>query len=378
MAGADEHELDEIRSLAREFAQAELRPHVEKWDHERTVGDALHAQLGELGFFGVVIPERFGGMELALPSVAAIIEELAYGEASVALSMAMHAGAASLLLQAGSEAQKAAWLEKMASGDVLACFAIAEDAGSDAASIATTATRNADGFVLNGVKRWVSNGSYATFAFVLAKVDGGQPAMFLVEMNNAGVTVGARDDTLGLRPLPINTVTFKDCRVSADAMLGGAAAASAAASSDAGASSHVHGAPSEQILIAAISVGIARAALDHATEYASVREQFGQPLRAFEGIQYKLADMATSTAAASALLQQAAQSGDAQQAAMAKLFASTTATEVTRQAVQVYGGYGYMRDYPVEKLMRDSKAMEMLGGTNELLRVAVAHTLYQD
>jgi alkylation response protein AidB-like acyl-CoA dehydrogenase len=386
MTGSVEsQELDEIRSLARDFALAELRPHVEQWDHERSTGDALNTHLAALGFFGISIPERFGGMELPLPSVVAIIDELAAGEASVALMLSMHARAAKLILDHGTDAQRAAWLERMSTGDALACIAIAEEnAGSDIASIAATAKRTKDGFVINGEKRWVSNGSNATFALVLAKVDGGEAGIFLVEMNNPGVSVGAREDTLGLRPLPINTVTFKDCLVGADALLGGADAdARANAGTDAGANAGANGAAQleatasfDRLTIAAIATGIARAALEHAIGYANIREQFGQPLRTFEGIQFKLADMATCTAAASALLRQAAQSDDAQQTLMAKLFATTTAMEVTTQAVQIYGGYGYMRDYPVEKLMRDAKGMEILGGANELLRVAVAEALY--
>jgi alkylation response protein AidB-like acyl-CoA dehydrogenase len=369
MAGSVEsQELDEIRSLARDFAQAELRPHVEQWDHERSTGDGLNAQLAELGFFGMTIPERFGGMELPAASSVAIIEELAYGEASVALALTLHAKAANIVVEHGTDAQRSALLERMATGDAMTCLAFAEDTGADVASITTTARRTASGYTVNGVKRWVTNGLNATYAFVLAKVDGDTPAIFIVDMSSSGVKLGERDDTLGLRPLPIGTITFENVDVAEDALLGGSADATAQLND---------ASTFERLCIAAIATGISRAARDHAVGYANVREQFQTPLRQFEGIQFKLADMATCTAAASALLNSAAQSGDEQQARMAKLFATTTAMDVTTQAVQVYGGYGYMRDYPVEKLMRDAKAMEILGGANELLRVAVAEALYQ-
>jgi alkylation response protein AidB-like acyl-CoA dehydrogenase len=368
MAGSVEsQELDEIRSLARDFAQAELRPHVEQWDHERSTGDALKSQLAELGFFGMTIPERFGGMDLPRATSIAIMEELANGEASVALTLALHAKAATLLLEHGTDTQQTAWLERMTTGDAIACLAFSEDSGADVAYITTTAQRTAGGYAISGTKRWVSNGSNAGFALVLAKVDGDKPGIFVVDMTASGVSVTGRDDTLGLRPLPINTITFSNVAVGADALLGGVADA---------ATQLKQANTFEQLCIAAIASGIAKAALEHATGYANVREQFKTPLREFEGIQFKLADMATGTAAAAALLQQAALTGDEQQARMAKLFATTTAMEVTTQAVQVYGGYGYMRDYPVEKLMRDAKAMEILGGPNELLRVTVAEALY--
>ncbi len=365
----ESQELAEIRSMARDFAQTELRPNVERWDHERATDDALAAHLGELGFLGMSMPERFGGMELGRDAVAAILQELAWGEASVALSLAIHARAALLLLERGTDAQQAAWLERLASGSAIACLALAEDhAGSDLGSMTTVATRTADGYAITGAKRWVSNGTHATVALVLAKVDDAA-GLFIVELDNAGVTRGAREDTMGLRPLPIIRLQLQDCVVGADALVGGKPDASlqldATSSFD-------------SLSIAAISVGIAQAALEHATGYANVREQFGQPLRAFEGIQFKLADMATQTAAAAALLGTAAKSGDTQWTSMAKVFGSETAMEVTTQAVQVYGGYGYMRDYPVEKLMRDAKAMEIMGGANELLRVTVAAALYSD
>ena len=360
-------EQAEIRGLARDFAASELRPHVEQWDHARTIDPAVAAQLAELGFFGIAVPERFGGMDLGHGAVSAIVQELAWGEPSVALLLSLHARAAALLVRHGTEQQHSTWLERFATGEAKACLAFAEDSAG-AMEPATTATRDGDGYVLDGTKHWVTNAPHATVALVLARVEDGR-GIFLVELDSDGVTVGAAEDTLGLRPLAITPLTLKGCAVPASALLGGRAdAANQMAGTDA----------LDQLCIASIATGIAEAATEYATGYANERAQFGRKLRMFEGIQFKLAGMATRTAAARALLGSAAQSGNEQWMRMAKLFSTETAMEVTTQAVQVYGGYGYMRDYPVEKLMRDAKAMEILGGANELLRVAVAEALYHD
>ena len=368
MAEVESQELSEVRAMAREFAQAELRPHVERWDHERAIDSALHGQLGQLGFFGMVVPERFGGMELDMTAVVAILEEIAAGEPAVALTLALQSHAALLLLEHGTDAQRNEWLERLAGGDALACMALAEDADSDPVRAAARAANVADGYRLSGTKRWVTNGAAAQLAFVLAQVDGAT-GLFLTDLDATGIERGPRDDTLGLRALPIITLALKDVPLAAATLLGGKADAVAQLQSTA---------RFEQLAVAAIATGIAAAATEHATGYADVREQFGTALRTFEGIQFILAEMATRTAAARALLREAAKSDVAQHTAMAKLFCSETAMSVTTQAVQVYGGYGYMRDYPVEKLMRDAKGLEIIGGANEHMRVAIAESLYRD
>ena len=367
-AEAETPEQAEIRALARDFAASELRPHVERWDHERRIDDAVRAQLAELGFFGITIPDAFGGMGLDDGAVSAIVQELAWGEPAVALMVTLQAHAAGLLVEHGTDAQRGTWLERMSGGDAHACLAFAEDSGAEAEELRTTANRAGDGYVLNGTKRWVTGAADAAFALVLARIDAGQ-GIFLVPLDAASVTVGKAEDTLGLRSLPIASLTLQDCAVPADSLLGGTAAA---------ADQLAAVAMRDQLCIASIALGIAEAASEYAIGYADEREQFGRKLRTFEGIQFKLAGMTIRTAAARALLASAARSGDAQRARMAKVFSTETAMDVTTQAVQVYGGYGYMRDYPVEKLMRDAKAMEMLGGANELLRVAVAEALYRD
>ena len=360
-------ELQEIRTLAHEFAQAELRPHVERWDRERNIDDAVRAQIAELGFFGMVVPENFGGMGFDAAACVAVLEQLAWGEPGVAWLVAQSALVASALQQHGSEAQKQQWLEAIARGAALPCLALAEQkAGSDLAAVETRARQDGSDWVLDGRKAWVTNPGQAQFALVLARVDGAT-GTFLVPRSESW-KVGPREHTLGLRPIELAELVLQGARVPAEARW---------QRSSVGSQPSAPGGELGRLCIAAIAVGIAQAALDHALAYANEREQFGTRLRSFEGIQYKLADMAIHTEAARALLQQAALENEPRLAAMAKVLASESAMFVTTQAVQIFGGYGYMRDYPVEKLMRDAKAMELLEGANELQRVFISESLYK-
>ena len=360
-------ELQEIRTLAHEFAQAELRPHVERWDHERAIDAAVHAQIAELGFFGMIVPENFGGMGFDAAAYVAVLEQLAWGEPAVAWLVAQSALTAAALQQHGSDAQKEQWLEPIAQGTVLPCLAFAEQkAGSDLAAVETRARQEGGDWVLDGRKAWVTNPSQAQLALVLARVDG-PGSIFLVPRSDSW-NIGTREHTLGLRPLELAELTLQGARVAADARWPKSSLASQPSAP---------GGEMGRLSIAAISLGIAQAALDHALAYANEREQFGARLRSFEGIQYKLADMAIHTEAARALLQQAARENEPRLTAMAKVLASESAMFVTTEAVQIFGGYGYMRDYPVEKLMRDAKAMELLEGANELQRVFIAEALYK-
>src|SRR5262245_12242964 len=358
-------ELQEIRTLAREFAQSELRPHTEAWDHEASFGDEALAHVAELGFFGMVVPDSFGGMGFDLPTYVAALEELAWGEPSIALVIAESAFAAQLIQQLGDDEQKAQWLAPLAKGELLPTIALAEAAASsDLTDIATRAEHEGADWVLNGRKAWVSNADKAHVLIVLS--DSAEGKKLFVLPRESGWKVGARAATLGLRPLGLAEVQLEGVRARAQQELG------APVIDQAGAITGTLG----NLSIAAISVGIAQAALDHAVAYADQREQFSQKLRDFQGLQFKLAEMVTRTEAARSLLRRAAAEGGALPA-MAKLFASETAMWVTTNAVQVFGGYGYMRDYPVEKLMRDAKAMELLEGANELQRVRIAESLYE-
>jgi alkylation response protein AidB-like acyl-CoA dehydrogenase len=358
-------DMQEIRTLAREFAQSELRPHTERWDHDRSIDPSVHKQIAELGFFGMLTPEPFGGMGFDLATYAAVLEELAWGEPGVAVLVAQSANAATLIDRHGNDAQKQQWLEALASGTVMPCFAMAEsEAGSDLSRIETKARQEKAGWTVSGSKAWVTNPSAAGVAFVLARADN-QPRLFLVP-KEAGWTVGAREHTPGLRPLEIADLVLDGVQVDQSGVLDARESQPSAPTGELG-----------RLSIAAISVGLAQAALDHAVAYANEREQFGTKLRHFEGLQYKLADMAVRVEAARQLTQHAAERHEPLLMAMAKLFASESAMWITTQAVQIFGGYGYMRDYPVEKLMRDAKAMELLEGANELQRVYIAQGLYE-
>lgn len=360
-------ELQEIRTLAREFALAELRPNVERWDHDGAFGAELVGQVAELGFFGMTIPESHGGMGFDLATYAAALEEIAWGEPAIALMLAQNAIAAQLIQQHGSAELQQDWLESISTGTALPCIALAEEqAGSDLTEARTRATQQGSDWLIKGAKAWVTNVSTARLALVLAATETEEFGLFAVR-TDAGVTPGARASTLGLRPLEIGAATI-DARVPGSALLLGPLPLAELMSA---------WQDIARVSIAAISVGISQAALDHAVGYADEREQFGRKLREFEGLQYKMADMVTRTQAARALLERATRDADGALLAMAKVFASETAMWVTTQAVQIFGGYGYMRDYPVEKLMRDAKAMELMEGSNELLRIVIAQSLYE-
>ncbi|HEX6590297.1 MAG TPA: acyl-CoA dehydrogenase family protein [Longimicrobiales bacterium] len=369
---SEQVEAAQVRELARQFAESELRPHVEHWDRERELPAGTLDALAELGFYGMLVPEEFGGMGFDLPSYLGALEELAWGEPAVALLLSIHNAFGTLLVDVGSDAQKTKWLEAMAAGRERVCFALSEEhAGSDAGSLETRAMRDGDGWRIVGRKKWVTHGSRATLALVAARTgDAGARGISLfavpVGPDAAGVDVVEREATMGLRAADVVTLEL-DVRVDGDALIGEQGKGFAYA---------MRGLDRGRLGIAAQAIGIAQAALEHARGYAAERKQFDTALRDFEAIQFKLADMATRTAAARALLLDAAREPSTERSAMAKLFASETAMWVTTQAVQIFGGYGYMRDYPVEKLMRDAKATEIYEGTNEIQRVVIARALY--
>ena len=358
-------EIREIRGLAHDFATAELRPHTERWDAARALDADVVGKIGELGFFGMLVPEERGGMGFDHATYLAALEELAWGDAAVALLVAQSVIAADVLVRFGGGAHEE-WVSALASGGATGCIAFAEeDTGADTAA-AAKAIRSGDSWTLTGTKQWVTNGDGAAIAIVLADA-GGEHALFAVPAE-AGWSAGEPAATMGLRAVHVVPVTLDGVEVPDGARLDWSG-------------THARDAidPLGCLSAAAIATGVARAALEHATRYANEREQFGRPIRSFEGIQFKLAEMATRTTAAGCLVTRAAEMpDDAAAAAMAKLAAGSCAMYVTTEAVQIFGGYGYMRDYPVEKLMRDAKAMEMLHGTNEMQRLRIAAALYAD
>lgn len=374
----------EIRALAREFAEGEIRPHAARWDAERDLDPNIFAKLAELGFLGMRVPEQYGGLDLDLGTYLLVIEELAWGDASLALAVAIHNGpVTSLILEHGTDEQKNAHLPVLASGSVLGAFALSETmAGSDPASIQTRAVRTAGGdWTLDGSKRWVTNGDRAGLVIVFAATERegaekGALGAFLVDRSSEGYVVGGRETTMGLCASQTVSVTLDDVKVAAESVLGDATR---------GLRHALDALNVGRLGVAAQALGIARAAFEHATGYALERKQFGQAIADFGAIQFKLADMATRIEASRSLIHTAAarmEVGGAgaggntpsvpSLAAMAKLTASESAMWITDEAVQIFGGYGYMRDYPVERLMRDAKGTEIYEGTSEIMRLVVA------
>jgi alkylation response protein AidB-like acyl-CoA dehydrogenase len=374
----------EIRDLARQFAEAELRPHVEAWDRDGRLDPAVLTQLGELGFFGMLVPEEHGGMGFDVGTYLVALEALGWGEPAVALTLSIHSAfAVTLLLRHGTDEQKSRWLPALATGERIGCFALSEaGAGSDAGAVSAAAERAGDSWVFTGEKKWVTNGRIpggpVGLAVLIARTGGGGDdtgaqgsdglSAFVVPTDVEGWNVSARERTMGMRSLEVVTVRLEGLRLPADALLGGEGEGFRLA---------MEGLDLGRLGIAAQAVGIGQAALDHALAYGAEREQFGRPIREFEAIQFMMADMATKVAAARSLLERAGEERTTGWSAMAKLFASETAMAVTTDAVQIFGGYGYMRDYPVEKLMRDAKATEIYEGTNEIQRVVIARDLYR-
>ncbi|HKV52300.1 MAG TPA: acyl-CoA dehydrogenase family protein [Gemmatimonadaceae bacterium] len=370
-----------IQQLARDFAREEIAPHSDAWDRDAFFDRGTIARLGELGFLGMLIPEEMGGLGLDTCTYLVALEEIAAVDASVAVAMSVHNSLPTqMLLRWGTDEQKERYLRPMARGEWLGAFALSEaDAGSDAASMRAQAVRDGDCWVLNGTKAWVSSGSHAEVILAMARTD--KPgdrrgargiSAFIVTPDMPGFKVGKKEDKMGLRASPTVQLIFENLRVPAANLLGaeGSGFIYAMQSLDNG-----------RLGISAQAIGIARAALEAATAYAAERRQFGKPIKEFQAVQFKLADMATRITAARALLYAAASAKDrgepiTQFSSMSKLLASETAMWVTTQAIQILGGYGYVRDYPVERLFRDAKVTEIYEGTSEIQRIVIARELY--
>lgn len=367
----------EIRRAVREFAAAEILPHAAEWDErERFPAEAVR-KLGGLGFLGPIFPEEYGGAGFGYGEYAVLIEELARADASVAITVAAHVSlAANHIYEQGTEEQKRRFLVPLASGEALGAWSLTEPgAGSDAAGTRTTAVRNGDGWVLNGSKTFTTNGSVADYAVCMALTDPDRGARgisaFVVERGAPGFRAGRKEKKLGHRASDTSEMVFEDCRVDADRMLGepGSGFAAAMKVLDGG-----------RISIAALSLGIARAAYEQAAAYAGERRQFDRPIGDFQGVRFPLADSAVEIEASRLLIQRAAALKDSgaattTESAMAKLHASETAVRVTNRAVQILGGYGYTREYPVERYLRDAKLMTIGEGTSEIQRLLIARSI---
>ena len=374
-------EQREIQRTARRFADEEIRPYTAEWDRNAYFEPSLIKKLGDLGFLGMLVPEEFDGLDLDTCSYLVALEEIAAADASVAIMMSVHNSLPAQMLHAyGSSEQKERWLRKLAKGELLGAFALSEpEAGSDATSLRCQATRDGDSWLLNGTKAWVSSAPHAGVIICMARTDTPQDrkgprgiSAFVVTPDLPGFAIGKKEDKMGLRASPTVQLNFDNLRVPNANLLGEAGMGFVYSMQ-----SLEHG----RLGVAAQALGIARAALEHATAYAGERKQFGKPIKEFQAIQFKLADMATRVTATRALLYAAAAAKDrgesvTQFSSMSKLLASETAMWVTTQAIQIFGGYGYVKEFPVERLFRDAKVTEIYEGTSEIQRVVIARELY--
>ncbi|PTM56802.1 acyl-CoA dehydrogenase [Desmospora activa] len=372
-------EQDMMRKTVREFARKEILPLVQEMDETDRFPRELVAKMGELGLMGIPVPEKWGGAGFDYTSYILALEELSQVSATVGVILAVHTSVATLpILHHGTPEQKQKYVSKLATGEYLGAFALTEaHAGSDTSNIRTRASKHGDCYILNGSKMFITNAGeadiYVTFA--VTDPDKGSKGItaFIVEKGTPGFSIGKKEKKMGLHGSNTCEVIFEQVEVPMENRLGEEGEGIAIALSNLAGG---------RIGIAAQAVGIAIAALEAAQSYAGERYQFGQPLAAQQAIQFKLADMATAVEAAHLLIYRAAelyqQGCDCKrEAAMAKLFASDTAVRVTTEAIQVFGGYGYTRDYPVERFFRDAKITQIYEGTNEIQRIVIAKELLQ-
>lgn len=371
--------LREIQKLARDFAQNEIAPHSAEWNRRSHVPlDTLRA-MAEVGLMGITVPEEFGGAGLGNVAQALVTEEIARADAGISVALAVQTGLASgPITRVGTDAQKESWLPRLASGELFGAYALTEpEAGSDTAALATHAVEQGDGsFAISGAKTWISNGGFAEMFIVFARTDGPGAhgvSAFIAEPG-PGFTVGRELEKMGLHTSSTVELAFDGLAVEADALLGnrGEGLKLALRTLDAG-----------RITVAAQACGIAQAALDVATAYASERSAFGGPIGRFQGVQFPIADVAARLHAARLATHHAARLHDAGEphgvaGAMAKLVASAVAVEAADMAVQTLGGYGYSAEYPAERLYRDAKITEIYEGTSQIQRLVIARSLLGD
>jgi alkylation response protein AidB-like acyl-CoA dehydrogenase len=371
----------QLRRSVREFAEAEIRPHVRTWDEGNIFPLEVVKKCGALGYLGAIFPEEYNGAGLGYIEYAIIIEELARVDPSVGLIVAAHNSLCSNhIYLAGSEEQKRKYLSKLTTGEYIGCWSLTEpEAGSDAGGTRSQAFAQPDGgWLLNGSKTFTTNAHYADVCVAMAVTDRAAQAhgisAFILEKGMPGFRAGKKEDKLGMRASDTGEVIFEDCLVPASQMLGkpGEGFVDSLRILDGG-----------RISIAALSVGTAQGAYDAALQYSKQRKQFGRFISEFQAIQHKLADMATDIEAARLLTYRAAHLKNqgrriTKESAMAKLFASEIAVEVCNQAVQIHGGYGFTKDYPVEKFYRDVKLCTIGEGTSEIQKMVIARQLLKD
>ena len=364
-----------VQQMAREFARRELAPLAAERDRNHAYPAESLKKMGELGLLGMLVPQNYGGEAMDTVSYALALSEIAHACASTAVIMSVHNSiCCGSLVRFGSDAQKEKYLKPMAGGEFICSFALSEpEAGSDPAGMVTTAKKDDDDYILNGTKRWITGGATSELFIVLAKTDpaAGHKGIsaFLITRGMAGFSTGRLEDKMGQCASDTTDLIFTDCRVPADHLLGQEGEGFRVAMS---------GLDDGRIGIAALSVGLGQAALDEAMAYALQREQFGRPIADNQGIRWMIADMATDVEAARLLVLNAAARKDqgkrcSKEAAMAKLYASEMANRVTGQAIQIHGGYGYTREFPVERFYRDARVLTIYEGTSQIQKIVIAN-----
>jgi butyryl-CoA dehydrogenase len=369
-----------IRDLARKVAREKIAPWAADVDDKERYPEEAFQAIVESGLYGIWLPEEYGGSDLGCLALALACEEIAWACAASATQYLDQPLGGLPILHFGTPEQKRTYLPRLATGELLAAYSLSEpEAGSDAASLRTTAVRRDDHYVLNGSKQWCTNGDHAGVICVFATVDRAKRAKgvtaFLVEPGFPGFSVGKKEKKMGIRGSPTVALHFNDCRVPASQRLGEEGQGFGIAMRTLDVTRPATG---------SMAVGIAQAALDAAVDYAKQRRQFGQRIADFQGIQFMLADMAMQVHAARLMVHHAARqvdaglTGNTYEAAMAKCWAGDAAMKVTTDAVQIFGGYGYTREFPVERFMRDAKIMQIYEGTNQIQRVIIARELLGD
>jgi alkylation response protein AidB-like acyl-CoA dehydrogenase len=377
-------EQEQLRRSVREFAEGEIAPHVMEWDEVSRFPSELVPKLAEMGFLGVVFPEKYGGAGMGYAEYAIIIEELSRVDGSIGIIVAAHNSlCTNHIYKFGTNAQKQKYVVPLAQGKKLGCWSLTEpEAGSDAGGTRTVAVRKDGGWIINGSKTFTTNGHYADVCVAMAVTDASKKShgisAFVVEKGTPGFRPGKKENKLGLRASDTSEVVFTDCRVPEANLLGaeGEGFVNSLQILDGG-----------RISIAALGLGMAQGAYECGLRYAKQRKQFGKPIADFQAIQFKLADMATQIEAARLLTYQAAwladraiASGDGnarftRESSMAKLYAGEVAVRVANEAVQIHGGYGFIKDYPAEKYYRDVKLCTIGEGTSEIQRLVIARQL---
>lgn len=372
--------VEALREEVRKFAEKEIRPKVMEWDEKKTFPTAVMKQLGEMGMMGVIFPEQYGGAGMGYIEYAVVVEELSRVDGSVGISIAAHNSLCSNHIFAmGSEAQKQKYLVPLASGKAIGAWGLTEPgAGSDAGAQVTTAKKEGSHYILNGTKNFITHGTVGDIAVVMARTSPGRGtegiSAFILEKGMNGFKAGKQENKLGLRASDTSELIMEDVKVPVENLLGeeGIGFKQAMKTLDGG-----------RISIGALGLGMAQGAYEEAAKYAKVRKTFGKPIADHQAIQFKLADMATQIEAARLLIYKAANLKDqgkpyAQAASMAKLYSSEIACKVADEAVQILGGYGYIKDYPVEKYYRDVKLCTIGEGTSEIQRTVIARNLLKE